>query len=317
VKNGRLPHALRDRRERRASARPAFVRSLFAWTLVCALWLVSTGCGLVGASSERQLTIGYIEWTENIANSALIEVLAEEELGYEVELELTDLQPVLQGISDGEYDAFLDVWMPAHQRVIDEVGGNVDLSEEPWYLDETEYGIAVPDYMDIHSVEDLNEAGTNMITGIEPGALLMERINNRVIPEYDLDLVLVESSTPAMLAELERAYAQKEPIVFLGWSPHWMNLRYEFHYLEDPKGIMSDLTDSSRLHSAYRVGLAEDDPTAYALLEAMKLDEEQVAELELEIEEAGDPKQGVNLWLEDNRGVVEPWLEAARAAENG
>lgn len=293
-------------------ARPAF---FFVCVLV--LWAALTGCGFAGASGDKQLTLGYIEWTENIANSALIEVLAEDELGYEVELELTDLQPVLQGVSDGEYDAFLDVWMPAHQSVIDEVGGDVELSEEPWYLDETEYGIAVPDYMEAESIGDLNDSGAAMITGIEPGALLMERINDEVIPAYDLDLALVESSTPAMLAELERAYERKEPIVFLGWAPHWMNVRYEFHYLDDPKGATRGITDPAMLHSAYRVGFEEDDPMAYALLDSMKLTEEQVAELELEIVEAKDPKEGARLWLEDNRDIVEPWLEAARAASGG
>ncbi|MGI8540792.1 MAG: glycine betaine ABC transporter substrate-binding protein [Rubrobacteraceae bacterium] len=315
MKNSRPPRTSRNRRERE-SERRAFVRSMFALGLVFFVAALS-GCGFLGASGDKRLTLGYIGWTENIANSALIEVLAEEDLGYEVELELTDLQPVFQGVSDGEYDAFLDVWMPAHQSVIDEVEGDVELSEEPWYLDETEYGIAVPDYMEAESIADLNDSGVRMITGIEPGALLMERINSRVIPEYGLDLVLVESSTPAMLSELDRAYERKEPIVFLGWAPHWMNLRYEFHYLDDPKDTMSGITDPARLHSAYRAGLDEDDPTAYALLEAMKLTEEQVAEIELESVESGDPKEGVNLWLEDNRDVVEPWLEAARAAEGG
>lgn len=316
MKTSRTPRALardlRNRRERRAPARPAFA---FAFALF--LGVLLSGCGFAGASSERQLTLGYLEWTENIANSTLIEVLAEDELGYEVEMELTDLQAAFEGVSGGEYDAFLDVWLPAHQNLLDEAGDGVELSEEPWYLDETEFGIAVPDYMDAQSLEDLNESEATMIVGIEPGTVLMERINNRVIPEYDLDLALVESSTPAMLSELERAYAQKEPIVFLAWSPHWMNVRYEFHYLEDPKGTTSGVTDPSRLHVAFRENLEEDDPVAYALLDSMKFTEEQVSELELEIEESESPKDGVRLWLEENGEVVEPWLDAARAAEGG
>ncbi|MGH3087039.1 MAG: glycine betaine ABC transporter substrate-binding protein [Rubrobacteraceae bacterium] len=297
----------------RAPYRPAFARPAFALALVMGVLL--TGCGFAGASGERQITLGYMPWTENVANSNLIKVIAEDELGYDVELELTDLGPVFEGVSAGEYDAFLDVWLPAHQDLVDEAGG-VALSEEPWYLDETEFGIAVPDYMDVRSLEDLDESGATMITGIEPGTILMDRIHTRVIPEYDLDLALVESSTPAMLSELERAYAHKEPIVFLGWTPHWMNLRYEFHYLEDPKNTTSGVTDPSKLHTAFREGLEEDDPTAYALLDSMRLTEEQINELQLEIVESGRPEEGAKSWLEENREVVEPWLEAARAAED-
>ena len=64
-----------------------------------------------------------------------------------------------------------------------------------------------------------------------------------------------------------------------------------------------------------RDGLEEDDPVAYALINAMKLDEEQVNILEPAINRAGDPERGVRNWLENNRGVVEPWIKAARQAQ--
>lgn len=283
--------------------------------LLVAVLAPVSGCRFAGAAQEKQLTLGYLSWTESVANTTLIKVLAEDELGYDVEMEQTGLRPVFQGVADGEYDAFLDVWLPAHQVVIDELDGEVEVSGEPWYLDETEFGIAVPDYMDdVRSIEDLNDSGADMIVGIEPGTLLMERINDRVIPEYGLRLALVESSTPAMLDELDRAYQNREPIVFLAWSPHWMNVRYDFHYLEDPKDTMRGITDPSELHTALREGLEEDDPEAYALINAMKLDEEQVSTLELEIINSGNPEEGVKSWLKSNRDVVEPWLEAARQA---
>lgn len=278
-------------------------------------FVVFLSFGCARAAGGQHLDIGYIEWDENVANSTLAKVLAEDELGYDVDLRKSDLRPVVQGVADGETDVFMDAWMPAHQQVIDDVGGGVTVSEEPWYEGETEFGIAVPDYMeDVRSIEDLNGAGVDMITGIEPGALLMDRISSRVIPEYGLDLALVEASTPAMLSELDAAYEKREPIVFIAWSPHWMNLAYKFHYLKDPKGTMDGIVDGSKLHMIYREGLAEDDPVAFALLDSMRLTEDQTNEIELEIVEAENPEVGVRAWLEDNRDVVKPWLDAATAA---
>jgi glycine betaine/proline transport system substrate-binding protein len=49
----------------------------------------------------------------------------------------------------------------------------------------------------------------------------------------------------------------------------------------------------------------------------MKLDEAQVNTLELAINRAGDPERGVRNWLENNRGVVEPWIQAAKRAQEG
>ncbi len=277
---------------------------------------LASGCGGLGG---RELTLGYLGWDENVANSHLIKVLLQDEFGYEtVELKLAeDVRPVFEEVASGELDAFTDVWMPNHRALVEEVEGETELSEETWYTGQTEYGIAVPHYMQTRSIADLDSSAAGMIIGIEPGAVLMQRIGAHVIPAYDLDLDLVEASTPAMLAELRRSYGAKEPIVFLAWSPHWMNAEYDFRYLDDPKNAMGQLDEPADLHSIMRDGLEEDDPVAYALINAMKLDEAQVNTLELAINRAGDPERGVRNWLENNRDVVEPWIRAARQAQEG
>lgn len=288
--------------------------------LTAAVVAVFAGCGFAGASGKT-LTLGYLEWDENVANSSLIEVVLEDEFGYEhVDLKLAKggsrLEDTFEGVASGRLDAFTDVWMPLHRENMQAVGGRVELSEEPWYVGETKYGIAVPNYVDARSLADLNSAGVSMIIGIEPDSGLMQITEERVIPEYGLDLALVEGSTPAMLAEVERAYQAREPIVFLSWVPHWMNQEYDFRYLKDPKKALGSLDGSSRLHSVFRRGLSEDDPVAYALINAMKLDGNQVGELELSIRRAPSPEEGARNWIEKNREVVEPWIEAARRAEN-
>ncbi len=42
---------------------------------------------------------------------------------------------------------------------------------------------------------------------------------------------MVESSEQGMLSEVDRAVRKSEWIVFLGWSPHPMNLKYRIAYL--------------------------------------------------------------------------------------
>ncbi len=255
-----------------------------------------------------------------MANSYLTKVLLEEELGYEnVELKLADdVGSVYKDLIEGNTVAFLDAWMPNHEQFVEGGGGRVEVSKEPWYVDPTRYGIAVPDYMqDVRTISDLDSSGTDMITGIEPGAVLMKKIQTDVVPRYHLNASLVEATTPAMLAELEQAYSMKEPFVFLAWSPHWMNQEYEFRYLSDPKNAMGSVDSPQTLHSVTRKDLAEDEPAAYALINAMKLDEAQVGSLELAINRAEDPEAGVRLWLEEkeNRELVRPWIEAAKNAQ--
>jgi len=281
--------------------------------------LVAAGCGGGGASvGGKELSLGYIEWDENVANSNVLKILAQDELDYDtVEMKLADVGPVFQGVASGDTDAFLDAWMPNHEQFLNEVGDDAVLIEKPWYLGQTEYGIAVPDYMaDVETVPDLNTSGTDEITGIEPGALLMAQIEDEVIPQYDLNVELVGSSTPAMLSALEKAYGDKESFAFLAWSPHWMNGKYDFHYLEDPKNAMGTIDDPAKLHAVVNSDLQEDDPVAFTLIENMKFTKAQMDDLELEIQDAGgDPVKGSKTWIENNQDVWKPWVEAAKKAQ--
>ena len=126
-----------------------------------------------------------------------------------------------------------------------------------------------------------------------------------------MDYELAASSTPAMLAEVEKAVNNKDPVAFTAWKPHWVFTAYPVRYLEDPKNLYGG---SESIHAIAREGLKEDAPDAFALLDALSLTEDQLGKLELAIQESSDPVKGTKTWLEDNRDVVKPWIEAAKPA---
>jgi glycine betaine/proline transport system substrate-binding protein len=294
------------------------VRKPLVLVLALLVTTIAASCGGgAGSSGNKTLTLGSIGWNENIAVSTLTKVVMEDDLGYE-EVQIKgplELGPLFQGVASGDLQAFQDVWLPNHQDYLNnpQIKNDVELLD-PWYEGQTTYGIAVPDYMDVQSIADLDRAGTDEITGIEPSAAFHPVIKNKVIAGYNLDMVLVESSTAAMLSELEKAYKAKEPIVFLAWSPHWMNAEYDFHYLDDPKNLQGAFDDPSRILTVVNQDLKDDDPQAYAFLNAISLDEEQVNTIEAEINEAGsnNPEKGVRSWLKDNQDVVQPWVKSAK-----
>lgn len=294
----------------------ALLPTLLVVVALLVVGAVAAGCSGVGASESKQLKLGVLPWDENVAISSLTKVVLEEDLGYEsVEFQNLKVPEVFEGVGSGELDAFQDVWLPNHDYLLDEVRDDVD-HLPTWYEGETEFGITVPYYMDdVHSIADLDKAGTGMIIGLEPDSPMHSRIKNKVIPAYDLDVKLVESSTPIMLDELEKAYEMREPIVFLGWSPHWMNAKYRFRYLEDPKDAQGKFNDPSELSTIVREDLKKDDPVAYEFLSSISLSEGQVNELESEINDAGDPTRGARNWVSGNRDYVQPWIEAAETTE--
>lgn len=290
-------------------------KKLLAVILALVVGAVVSGCGGGGSPESRDLNLGVATgWDEAAVVANLSKIVMEEDLGYgEVRLQELELGPVIQGVASGDLDAYQDIWLPNHQAQIDEVENDVILLD-PWYDGTTEFGIAVPTYMtNVNAIPDLNQTSIDQILGIEPGAIISERIPESVIPTYGLEQEYVQSSTPSMLSQVEELSDNQEEFAFVAWRPHWMNQRYDFKYLEDPEDGLTDLNDGATILSIVNEDLPDDDPVAYAFLDAVTLTEDQVNEIENI--NPNDYAESARTWLEDNRDVVQPWIDAAREAE--
>ncbi len=162
------------------------MRAPFLGLFLTVLVSLLIGCGGGSSGSGKTLDIADIGWTENTAIAHLTKVLLEEELGYEeVTINTTDLNSVYDGVAQGDLDAFQDVWLPNQQDLLSSVEDDVEHLTFS-YQGQTEQGIAVPSYMDATTLEQLNESKVDMIFGIEPGSVVMDRIYEDVIPAYGL-----------------------------------------------------------------------------------------------------------------------------------
>jgi glycine betaine/proline transport system substrate-binding protein len=284
------------------------VRGLFL--LIVFLAILTSGCG--GGASGRTIDIADIGWTENTAIAQLTKVLLEEQLGYEeVIVHTSDLESVYGDVAKGDLDAFQDVWLPNQRSLLASVEDSVEQLSFS-YEGETEQGIAVPTYMDVTSLDQLNQSDADLILGIEPGSVVMGVIYDEVMPAYDLPQKLVEGPTQGMLTEVEKRYRGREEFALVAWSPHWMNQRFDLRYLEDPEDAFGELNDPARITAIVNKDLPQDDPVATAFMDALILDEEQIGALESAINEAGNPQEGARRWAEDNPEVWESWVEAAQ-----
>jgi glycine betaine/proline transport system substrate-binding protein len=275
--------------------------------------LALTGCS--GLGQNNVLLLANIGWDENVAVSNLTKALLEDELGYErVDISTSEnLDKTYRRVASGEVDAFQDVWLPNQGALLDQVAEEVE-HLDPWFLGKTKQGMAVPAYMDVRSIDELNGTDAQFIFGIEPSSVMMRWVGEEVIPSYGLEQKLVTAPTAGMLDEVDRLYAFREEFIFLAWSPHWMNQRFDIRYLEDPKDAMGPTNDPAECSTIVRRGLREKDPVAYAFMDALELTEEQINGLEYAINKEDDPLAGARRWASDNREVVRPWIEAATNA---
>jgi glycine betaine/proline transport system substrate-binding protein len=281
--------------------------------LLLIVGILATSCS-GGADGGETLDLADIGWTENTAIAHLTKVLLEEEVGYEqVTIKTSDLDSVYSSVAEGDLDAFQDVWLPNQRDLLSSVEDDVEQLGYS-YQGQTEQGLAVPSYMNTTSLNQLNDSEADLILGIEPGSVVMGVVYDEVMPTYRLKQKLVEASTEGMLAEVERLYNDREEFALVAWSPHWMNQRYDLRYLEDPNDAFGELNDPARITTIVNKNLPENEPAAYAFMNALIFNEDQLNDLESTIEERGDPLEGARQWAQDNRDVWQPWVEAAENA---
>jgi ABC-type proline/glycine betaine transport system substrate-binding protein len=278
--------------------------------LLAAVMLVSILGACSNAEDKKEIKLAYVAWDSEIASTNVVKHVLETKLGYEVEMVQVDAGPMWAGIADGSADAMVAAWLPGtHASYLEEYKANlVDLGPN---LDGTKIGLTVPAYMDIASIEDLKNAEVsaslqNRIVGIEPGAGIM-MASEKAVAEYGLDnITLLESSSAAMAQELQNAYAEEQPIVVTGWTPHWMFAKMDLKYLEDPKGVFGG---DEQIHTIVRKGLEGDMKDAYAFLDKFNWTADDMAAVMVEILEGKSPEDAAQAWVESNGDKVDAWLE--------
>jgi glycine betaine/proline transport system substrate-binding protein len=265
------------------------------------------GAGILAVGVHAQtVKIAYPNWAEGIAMTNLMAAVLEEEMGYDVELTTADPGVIYSAVAAGDQDLFLDAWLPnTHEPYWEEYGDQLESLGTTFGNAIT--GLVVPTYMQVDSIDQLNSIASdldNKIIGIGTGAGIY-RATNAAINEYDLELVQVSSSGPAMTAALGDAIENNEPIVITGWKPHWMFGRYDLKVLDDPLGVYP--IDGCR--KVARPGFQQDMPEVAELMLNFTMTEEQLLDLMIAIDDSdADPRDVASDWMRSNQPVVDSWI---------
>ncbi len=257
------------------------------------------------AKETKKINLSYVEWDTEVASTNVVaEVL--KGMGYDVTITPLDNSIMWESVSKGESDGMVSAWLPKthgsqyaqYKDQINDLGAN---------LTGAKVGLAVPSYMDVNSIADLTDQAGKKITGIEPGAGVVNAAEN-AIKQYDNlnDWTVETSSSGAMTVALGQAIKKHEPIVITGWTPHWMFAKYDLKYLEDPKNAMGD---AEEIHTVVRKGLKEDQPEAYKVLDKFHWTEKDMEKVMLEINNGKDPQQAAQDWIKENQKTVDSWKE--------
>ena len=267
--------------------------------------LIIAGCGgSDGESENKVIKIGKAPYDYEGPPLEITKIIAKEQ-GYDVEVVEGDVGFMFLSLAEGDIDIWPGVWLPSlHETYHEEFEGDYELGSVIYQSALS--GLTVAEHSEINSIPELKgneELFGNKIIGIEPGAGLMKRAE-RFIEDYDLDFELVSGSTSSMLAEVDYATTHGEEILFLGWRPHAMFMKYDIRGLEDPDEYFN------RDYFQWGVGkdFKEKAPEMYEYVNNFEMDVEDMEDFLYEIEEGADLNDLVEEWIEENRSTIDGWL---------
>lgn len=169
-------------------------------------------------------------------------------LGYKAQTQTLAVPIIFAGLQKGQVDVFLGNWMPAQQSNYDKFVASGEVDKLAQNLAGTEYTLAVPTYAyeaGVKTFADLDKHADKFgkkLYGIASGSPANESIRQMIAAdEFGLgDWKLVESSEQAMLVQVGRAVKRDQFVVFLGWTPHPMNVQYDMQYLKGGEKYFGD-----------------------------------------------------------------------------
>ncbi|MGM0544390.1 MAG: ABC transporter substrate-binding protein [Pseudomonadota bacterium] len=267
-------------------------------------------------ANDQTLDFGVPAWPGITVKTAIAEQLLNP-LGYETTTQEIGLQVIYQGIESGDVDAFLGAWLPAQREMFNprkESGVLVDVANN---VDGAQMTLAVPEYLyedGLQSFADLDDYRDQLngeIHGFGAGSAASEILNNAIDNDtWGLgDWQLVDTSEVAMLSAARDAISREEPIVWVGWTPHWMNLELPMRYLGDEKDLFGENNGESDVLTLLRAGYADANPNVVTFFEQFTFTAEEQSWMIQQFGQEERELDGVaEQWINDNVERVEAML---------
>ncbi|KPZ16506.1 Glycine betaine/L-proline ABC transporter [Pseudomonas amygdali pv. ulmi] len=275
------------------------------WKALCAVAMVCMMSTAVHAE-EKTITMGTLSW-EDLTPITGITKKVLENAGYTVKVvSFSEWGIAYAALSKGDIQiiasqtdyAAHDYWTKNKNRL-------EKLSPVSFGLYQ---GIAVPKYVDIDSVDQLNDNAdkfSGKIIGIEPGSGLMSDAANAVTG-YGLKLKLLEGSTAAMTAALKSAVDRKEWVAVTVWEPSWMVQKYDLKFLKDPKAIFPP---PQAYYWVGHKGFAESYPHAREVLASVYVPLADITSINTQVKDGKTMDEAINNWTDSHTELLKRWAD--------
>jgi len=292
------------------------MKKLLGLFIVLAVLMPATFMSCKKDTAEtKTVNLVYANWEEGVAWTYFLATVLEDEYGYKVNLTAADVAPAISSVASGDQDYFMEGWLPTLHGVYTE---GTDIVKIAKIYDKGITGLIVPKYMADDGVTKISDLAKpevvaklgGKITGIDAGAGMMVKTEEQVIPQYGLDkagISLVPSSSPAMLAAIEKSFKNEDYIVGMGWQPHSMFGRFDLVILEQDGPVIFEPND---IYILGRAKVKEDLPEVTAFFEKVHWTNETIGPLMVYIADSNlDTLDAAREWKNANPEVWQNWVK--------
>lgn len=291
--------------------------------------------------SEEVIRIAVNEWTGQHVTAHITGALLEK-MGYNVEYVAAGTITQFAAMAQGSINLNPEVW----DNIVGDVypkaveAGDITIIGElglegregwiyPTYMTETCPGLpaveALIECSQVFATAETFPKGRLIAYPASWGTRSKELVENADLPF----VAIGGGSEGAMIAEMQSAYAAKQPILVMFWTPHWIHAEMKFDFIDLPPptddcdtnpavGISETAVSDcgfqqANISKVASGSFAETWPAAYKLVENLTIDNDAQNAMILAVDNQKIPLDDVIAsWLEENEATWQSWVDQAQ-----
>jgi glycine betaine/proline transport system substrate-binding protein len=274
-------------------------------------------------------------WKASELNANIAKVILEEKMGYKVQLVPVDEYKQWPLLAKGELHASLEVWPSGHKdditkyiksdKTVENGGALGPIGKIGWYIPR----YLMNEHPELATWKGFIDPKNAALFAVAPGGKGQFYTGDPTWTQYDAEIiknlglpfeVQTLGSEDALIKKIDQTYAQKKPIVFYFWTPHWAHAVYDLVPVELPaytdacykdlkNGVNCDYPRDP-LQKVFWSGFKDYAPDAYQFLRKFNYtNDDQIrmlAALELKKQSTA---QVARDWVRNNEAVWQLWMQ--------
>ncbi|MCB9480721.1 MAG: ABC transporter substrate-binding protein [Desulfobacteraceae bacterium] len=278
-----------------------------------------------GVYANEEIKFVSVSWT-GVTVKTELGVAALQSLGYEASNTMVSVPIAYKALETGDGDIFLGYWYPSMTNIAQKYFDRKTVVNFVANMPGAKYTLAVPTYVAEGGLKDFSDIAKfkdkldSKIYGIEEGndgnLVIQDMIDKNMFNLKGFEMI--PSSEAGMLSQVRSYTKDKKWIVFLGWSPHYMNEIIDMTYLTgSTSDTFGDNNGTATVYTNIRKGFDKEQPNIAVFLKNYKFPipmMNQIMDM-LNKNQNLTPREAGLDWIKNHPEVYEPWFDGVKTID--